>query len=165
MKIALTACAILLTSAVSLPVANAQDNQRTWRLKDEGQAQGQRQTRQVERQAQDQRQAKGQQKGGDERRAKKADMGQKSPKVVMGKVVDSRDVELQGTAGDAHRLVQIENRQGDKLVVDLGLSDKTDQLDLKKGDRLVVIGKPARIDDRPVIFAISAGELHPVGHQ
>lgn len=99
----------------------------------------------------------GKSQGQTQKQARNADLGQKGTKVVAGEVIDTRNVKLQGAAGDAHKLVQIENAQGQSIVVDLGL--EADQIDVQRGDRLVVIGKSARIDNRPVIFAQYAGEL------
>lgn len=108
-------------------------------------------------------QAENQSRAQQDRQAKNADMAQKGTKVVAGEVIDTRNVELQGTAGDAHQLVQLENAQGQSVVVDLGV--ETEAIDVQQGDMLVVIGKSARIDDRPVVFAQYAGELQELGSQ
>lgn len=90
---------------------------------------------------------------------------QQSQRVVVGKVVAAKDVELNSVAGNGHRLVRLENTKGNTLVVDLGLIEKLpENMTLDEGDNLMVVGKSARINGRPVVYAQYAGELHAVGH-
>lgn len=83
------------------------------------------------------------------------ELGERS---VIGKVMDQQQVSIQGTQ---HQLVKLQNRQGETIVVNLGAA--MEEMQLQQGDRLVVIGKSARINERPVIYAQYAGELNPVG--
>lgn len=86
--------------------------------------------------------------------------GEQGERAVLGKVVDQRQIQLK--EGEAkHHLVKLENPQGKTIVVDLGAA--TEEMDLKKGDRLFAVGKSARINERPVIYAKYAGEINSVG--
>lgn len=90
---------------------------------------------------------------------------QQGDRVVIGKVIDHRDVRLKGVPGDGHRMVKIQNRDGKQMVIDLGSSGEQPRgLDLQNGDRVIAIGRNARVDDRPVLYARYVGELHGVGN-
>lgn len=151
MKGLITASLILAASAVSTPSVYGQSQQ----------PQQSQQQAQQEQQAQQGQQA---QKGGQKanQQAMKSELGQKGSKVVVGEVIDARDVALEGTAGDGHRLVRLQNREGENVVVDIGLASAAQDLEINQGDRVVAVGNPARIDGRPVIFAMSVGKLTDV---
>jgi len=86
----------------------------------------------------------------------------KGQNIVIGEVSDTTDVSLKG-ARDYHRLVKIRNMEGTEMVVDLGLIGNLDDLELAKGDRLIAVGRNARINEKPVLFAKYAGKLHATG--
>ncbi|HSN72872.1 MAG TPA: hypothetical protein VLT59_15250, partial [Steroidobacteraceae bacterium] len=83
--------------------------------------------------------------------------------IVVGEIVDVRDVDIRGPARQTHRLIRIESPNGRTAVVDLGEARSARQIDLERGDRIFAVGKQARLDGRPVLFAKSIGELHSVG--
>jgi hypothetical protein len=90
---------------------------------------------------------------------------QQSQRVVVGKVVAAKDVTLASVAGNGHRLIRLENTNGNTIVVDLGLMEKLpENMTVDEGDVLMVVGKNARINGKPVVYAQYAGELHAVGH-
>lgn len=84
-------------------------------------------------------------------------------KIVMGQVVDTINVNLAGVAGNGHRLVKIQNRDGKRMVVDLGVEGGLEGLELSPGDRIVATGKSARIDGQPVLYAKVVGKLYATG--
>lgn len=88
-------------------------------------------------------------------------------RVVVGKVVEARDIKLKTVAGDGHRLVKIENAEGKRMIVDLGLTESVNEMgiDLQQGDMILAVGKSARINQRPVLYAKYVGQLYPVGSQ
>lgn len=98
-------------------------------------------------------------KSGEASAMKKASKAEKS---VIGEVTDTLDVEVEG-ASDSHRLVKIRNMDGKEMVVDLGLVGNLEDLELAKGDRLIAVGRNARINERPVLFAKYAGKLYATG--
>jgi hypothetical protein len=85
--------------------------------------------------------------------------------IVVGKVIETRDIEL--ADADAiranHRLIKIESDKGRTAIVDIGVANLYPQVNFDRGDRIIAVGKQARINDRPVIFAKSVGELYSVG--
>ena len=90
---------------------------------------------------------------------------QQDQRVIIGKVTAAKDVKLKGVVGNGHRLVRLENDKGKSIVVDLGLMENLPKdMAVYEGDHLMVIGKNARINGKPVIYAQWAGELHSVGH-
>jgi molybdopterin-binding protein len=108
---------------------------------------------QPRQQRQAQQQPRQQQQAGQQQQPEQAE------RTVVGEVVDQRDITL--ADGATHRLVRLENEQGQAIVVDLGAA--TREMDLEQGDRLMAVGKSARINDQPVLYAQFAGELQPVG--
>ena len=113
-----------------------------------------------ERDANAQRAMQDKRTGDQPSRAQKNSQGERT---IIGKVTDTIDVELEGVAGDFHRLVKVENQKGKTMVVDLGMIGNLYELRLSRGDRLIAIGKNARINDRPVLFAKYAGKLYATG--
>jgi hypothetical protein len=90
--------------------------------------------------------------------------GEPTNVLVVGKVSAARDVSLAATAGDRHRLLKVETDKGKNIVVDLGMPrGEISEANLKAGDRIVALGKPARINGRPVLFAANVAELQRVG--
>lgn len=85
-------------------------------------------------------------------------------RAVIGQVVEVRDVQLKGVEGE-HRLLKLQNRSGKTLLVSLGsLADAKEAVSFEKGDRVIIIGRAARISDTPVLYARYAGKLYGVGH-
>jgi molybdopterin-binding protein len=92
------------------------------------------------------------------------DVMKQGKRVVVGKVVDMRDINMKGGDSSKHHIVILESTKGKRVMVDTGLADKpVKDLKLSKGDRVVAIGKSARINGKPVLFAQSIGELQPAG--
>ncbi|HSN70476.1 MAG TPA: hypothetical protein VLT59_03165 [Steroidobacteraceae bacterium] len=91
-------------------------------------------------------------------------MGVKSAStIVVGEVVESRDVNIAEPAKATHRLIKIRSQNGRTAIVDIGNADEYARLGFKRGDRIIAVGKQGRINDEPVIFAKSVGELQSVG--
>lgn len=89
---------------------------------------------------------------------------QTSNMVLVGELVDTRDVTLKGVDEEKHRLLKIKPTNASQaVIVDIGRQDPATSFGLMKGDRVIAVGKSARINDRPVLFAKSIGELYPVG--
>jgi hypothetical protein len=114
-------------------------------------------TEQAERQQQARAEQTQSKQGQAKQQQQKAEQ-QLGERSVIGKVTDKQQVAIQGTQ---HQLVKLENRQGETIVVDLGAA--LQEMQVEQGDRLIVIGKSARINERPVLYAQYAGELNPVG--
>lgn len=87
----------------------------------------------------------------------------KGSMTVIGKVIDARDVQLKGVAGNGHRLLKIKNREGKKMVVDVGASGSLDKIDISQGDFIIATGRSARIGGKPVLYAKYVGELQAAG--
>ena len=88
--------------------------------------------------------------------------GQPTNVLVVGKVTDARNVTLAGTAGDKHRLIKVQPKGGQEVVVDIGVPQSGSELNFSKGDRIIAMGKPARINGRPVLFAANVAEMQRV---
>lgn len=88
--------------------------------------------------------------------------GQPTNVLVVGKVTDARNVTLAGTAGDKHRLLKVQPKGGKEVIVDVGVPQSTSGMSFSKGDRIIAMGKPARINGRPVLFAANVAEMQRV---
>jgi hypothetical protein len=86
----------------------------------------------------------------------------KGRRAVIGEVVDTREVQLKGV-GAKHRLVKIKNKEGKNLIVDVGDATRTPAGRFKKGSKIVAVGKEARINDKPVLYAKYVGDLREAG--
>ncbi len=86
----------------------------------------------------------------------------KGRRAVFGEVVDVRDIQFKGVPVK-HRLVKIRNKQGNTLVVDLGDATRTNTSIAKKGARIFVVGKEARVNGDPVLYARYYGQLMEAG--
>jgi hypothetical protein len=87
-------------------------------------------------------------------------MGSNANRFVVGKLVDARTINVSGPQGkDRHRLLKLESRAGEQIIVDMGPSRSPSALGFKQGDLIVAMGKSARINGRPVLFAHYVGEL------
>ncbi len=86
------------------------------------------------------------------------------PRVVIGRVTDTRQVKIEG-ATEPHQMLKLENDAGQTLIVDLGSTAKHPKAAaaFDKGDRIVVIGRNARIGGEPVLFARYAGPIYQFG--
>jgi hypothetical protein len=79
-------------------------------------------------------------------------------RFVVGVLVDARTVRVDG--GEAfHRLIKLENREGQELIVDLGASPPPEAIGLREGDLVVALGKSARINGHPVLYALYVAPL------
>jgi hypothetical protein len=76
----------------------------------------------------------------------------RNPRPFTGKIVDTRDVSVHG---QQHTLVVIETEQGKQRLVDLGRTDRLQELDLRKNAQITVRGVPLRINDWPLVMAHS----------
>lgn len=81
---------------------------------------------------------------------------------MFGEVVGTREIQLKGTQ-TKHRLVKIKNNQGNTIVVNVGDATRTPDGRFKKGASVMAIGKAARINGKPVIFAKYIGDMRPTG--
>lgn len=91
--------------------------------------------------------------------------GEQTNTLLVGQIIDARDVTLAASAGDRHRLLKVRPADTNReVVVDIGVPrGEIAQADFSKGDRIIAMGKPARINGRPVLFAANVAELHSVG--
>lgn len=80
--------------------------------------------------------------------------------LVRGEVEAIKDFSIKGIKND-HRLIKVSDaeRPDRTWVVDLGDTNKLQQLDLKKGDRVLVQGRSARIEGKPVLRATQLAEV------
>lgn len=80
--------------------------------------------------------------------------------LVRGEVEAIKDFSIRG-AQDDHRLIKISDaEQPDRTwIVNLGEKGKLEKLDLQEGDRVMVQGRTARIDGKPVIRATQLAEV------
>jgi len=106
--------------------------------------------------------SKGQMQG--ERKELKQELGSTTASaLVVGEVVEVRDVTIDAPVRDQHRLVKVKSQNGSTMVIDIGDADAADDFKLETGDRILAVGKRARINDQPVLFVKTIGELHSVG--
>jgi len=79
-------------------------------------------------------------------------------RFVVGVLVDARTVRVDG--GESfHRLIKLENQEGRELIVDLGASPPPEAIGLREGDLVVALGKSARINGHPVLYALYVAPL------
>lgn len=83
--------------------------------------------------------------------------------IVVGEVLDMRDVRIRGPIEETHRVIKVETRKGATTLVDIGNAQHHSDVNFVKGDRIVAVGKKGRLDDRPILFAKTVGELYSVG--
>ena len=88
----------------------------------------------------------------------------RSSAIIVGEVVETRNVNIARPVKSTHRLIKIKSRNGRTAVVDIGNADQYAQVNFNRGDRIIAVGKKARINDQPVLFAKSVGELYSVGN-
>lgn len=82
--------------------------------------------------------------------------------LIQGRVIDTRDVPLEGRRG-AHRLVKVRTSAGRILVADLGRRDRLDKdVKLRRGESIALRGYWGRINGRPVLFATHIADLIPI---
>ncbi|HSN70475.1 MAG TPA: hypothetical protein VLT59_03160 [Steroidobacteraceae bacterium] len=86
-----------------------------------------------------------------------------SSAVIIGQVVETRDVDIDRPVKSTHRLIKVQTREGRTAIVDIGNAESYAEVDFERGDRIMAVGKQARINNRPVLFAKSVGELYSVG--
>jgi hypothetical protein len=81
-------------------------------------------------------------------------------RFVVGRLVDARSISVDGDQGPSrHRLLKLESRSGEQIIVDMGPSRSPSAMGFKQGDLIVAMGKSARINGRPVLYAHYVGEL------
>lgn len=87
----------------------------------------------------------------------------RTPAIVIGELVEMREVNIEGQG--MHRLLKLQPRGGEDnaVVVDVGAGSKSAVSELAVGDRVIAVGRPGRINDRPVIVAQSIGEFRVTG--
>jgi Cu/Ag efflux protein CusF len=81
-------------------------------------------------------------------------------RFFVGTVVDVKDINLKGMSVK-HTLFKVENKTGKTMVVNVGAGAEVG--DIKKGDKVAFVGKTARINGKPVLFAKAFGEMANVG--
>jgi hypothetical protein len=81
-----------------------------------------------------------------------AGLGQSSR--MQGQVIELWEGRLQNV-DDEHTLALVRLNQGQVMVVDLGPSDDIDDLDLDKGDQIVLVGRLGSIDGQQALLASS----------
>ena len=84
--------------------------------------------------------------------------GQSTMRLIVGKITDMRDVQLKGIP-DKHRLVKLQARQGQTVVVDLGSKGKLKDVKLEKGEAIAAMGAFGRVNGKPVLIATSVADL------
>jgi len=81
-------------------------------------------------------------------------------RFVIGKLIDAKSVRVAGPRGTGkHRLLKLESRNGEQIIVDMGTSRSPSAMGFRQGDLIVAMGKSARINGRPVLYAHYVGEL------
>jgi Cu/Ag efflux protein CusF len=83
-------------------------------------------------------------------------------RAVIGQVVGTRDIQLKGV-NTKHRLVKIRNAEGQTMVVNVGDATRVKGAQFKQGSKIIAIGKEARINGDPVLFAKYVGDLRETG--
>jgi len=83
---------------------------------------------------------------------------QNANRFVVGVLVDARTIRVDGD-DRFHQLIKLENREGRQLVVDLGAAPSPEALGLREGDLVVALGKSARINGHPVLYALYVAPL------
>lgn len=86
----------------------------------------------------------------------------KGRRAVIGTVTETREIQLKGVNAK-HRLVKIKNKEGQNLVINLGDATRVPADQLTKGNRIVAVGKEARINGKPVLYAKYVGNLREAG--
>lgn len=90
---------------------------------------------------------------------------QQQPVSVRGTVEAVKDFQISGIDAQ-HRLIKVRSeRTGKTWVVDLGETNRVAQLGIEKGDRVMVQGEPARINDRPVLRASQLAQVVALNRQ
>jgi len=81
-------------------------------------------------------------------------------RFVIGTLVDAKTIQVTGAQGTGkHRLLKLESRSGEQIVVNMGPSRSPTAMGFRKGDLIVAMGKSARINRSPVLYAHYVGEL------
>lgn len=94
------------------------------------------------------------------------DMRWNANRFVIGKLVDSRTVNVSGAHGkNRHRLLKLESHSGEQIIVDMGQVRSPSAMGFKHGDLIVAMGKGARLSGSPVLYAHYVGELQDLARQ
>jgi hypothetical protein len=110
-----------------------------------------------------QAQSQGKQQPGAQSQSQQANSpAMKGRRAVIGTVVDMREIQLKGV-NTKHRLVKIQNKEGKNLVINVGDATRVPANQFQKGGRIVAVGKEARINGDPVLFAKYVGNLREAG--
>lgn len=81
---------------------------------------------------------------------------------LIGRVTATTDLAMTDAPGDLHALVRLDVGNNAVAVVDLGAYG-VETFDADEGERLVVLGRSARINGLPVVFAQYAAPLEQTG--
>jgi hypothetical protein len=73
-------------------------------------------------------------------------------KTISGQVENLKEVRIRHS-GVKHLVVRLQNRQGNRMIVDLGPSPDLQSLQIREGDHLKVKGRTKAIRDHRVLFA------------
>lgn len=95
--------------------------------------------------------------------AEPSDAAREGRGIVIGELIDVRDVSVRGAEG-RHRLLKIRAPGGRVVVVDIGVhpGSAADGA-FGKGDRIVAVGSMARLNGQPLLYARYVGRLREVG--
>ena len=98
---------------------------------------------------------RGQQQRKAQRAAKQIPPGARA--VIQGQVVSAKQVQLQGV-NRPHTFLKVRGTQGQMAVVDIG-PHMPKTLGLTRGERVIVIGDPARVSGQPVVLGSNIAQL------
>jgi hypothetical protein len=76
----------------------------------------------------------------------------RQPREFQGTIVDTREVNVRG---QPHTLVVMKTQAGKQRLVDIGRSDRLEELDLRKNAQITVRGVPFKVKNRPLVMAHS----------
>lgn len=89
--------------------------------------------------------------------------GEESGKVVVvGEVVDTRDVTISGSDGKQHRLFKVRTADDKTVILDIGEQTRA-TTELQQGEFVMAIGTKARINGQPVLFTRYYGPSYAGG--
>ena len=77
--------------------------------------------------------------------------------ALCGKIEDARKYSVDGMP-DEHRFIKVRLKNGKSVIVDIGV-EPIEDLALRRGERVWVMGRMGRINDRPVVFATHLADL------
>lgn len=137
----------------------SQDYQ-TWQSRDQWEQRDRRSSQDQARQMQQQDQYRqSQQYSQDQYRLQSSQYADQS-QVIRGEVLSTRDFSLEGQ-DKRHRLMKVKDasQAGLNWVIDLGPTDGLTEVDLEKGDRVLVQGQSGRLEGRQIVRATQVAKI------